>query len=109
MLDLVQIDQLQHPNQELDRTGSVDDLTSSEIDDQIRACEAWYARHEASFAGCKGQYLAVSFKSCLGADQVEMRNIVVSPLELAVGREFEKRFGVSGCYVRRIGDPVIDF
>jgi hypothetical protein len=111
MLDLVQIDQLQHhgPDLDQDHRRGIDDLSAAEIDDQMRACEAWYARHEASFIGFKRQYLAVSFKSWLGPDQLEMRNIVISPSELEVSREFERRFGKFGGYVRRIGDPIIDF
>jgi hypothetical protein len=110
MLDLTQIDYLQHhrPDREADHAGSID-LSAAEIDKQVRACEQWYAQHEASFADFKGQFLAISFTSWLGADQSEMRNIVISPSSLDVTRQFEQRFGKQGGYERRIGDPLFDF
>jgi hypothetical protein len=111
MLDLAQIDHLQHqdPDRKPDQTGSIDDLSAAELREQVRACEHWYAQHEASFAAFKGQYLAISFKSWRGADASEMRNIVISPSSLDVTRQFEQRFGKSGGYERRIGDPLFDF
>jgi hypothetical protein len=111
MLDHAQIDQLQHqdPDREPDPAGAIDDLSEAEIKEQVRACERWYAQYEASFAEFKGQYLAISFKSWLGADKNEMRNIVISPSSLEVTRQFEQRFGKHGGYERRIGYPLFDF
>jgi hypothetical protein len=111
MLEIGLIEELQNPEPggDGDRPGSVDDLTQAEIKEHVRACERWYALHEASFAAYKGQYLAVSFKSWLGADKCEMRNIAISPSSLEVNRTFERRFGNHGGFVRRIGDPLFDF
>jgi hypothetical protein len=111
MLDHAQIDQLQQhdPDHGPGCTASIDDLTEAEIKQHVRRCEHWYAQHQASFAEFKGQYLAISFKSWLSDNQVEMRNIVISPSSLEVTRQFEQRFGTNGGYERRIGDPLFDF
>jgi hypothetical protein len=111
MLDLAQIDHLQHehPDQEPGGAGSICDLSAAEIEERVRACEQWYAQHETSFADFKGQYIAISFKSWRRADNNEMRNIVITPSSLDVTRMFEQRFGKQGGYERRIGDPLFDF
>ena len=85
------------------------DLSALEIDDLMRACEQWYARNQDAFEPFKSQYLAISFDSWSGPDRVEKRNFTISPSELDVGRELEGRFGKTGGYVRRIGDPIIVF
>jgi hypothetical protein len=101
--------QLAAPDNSPSRVKPFEDLSALEIDDSMRACEQWYARNQDGFSAFKSQYLAISFNSWVGPDQVEMRNVTISPSELEVVREFERRFGKFGGYVRRIGDPIIDF
>jgi hypothetical protein len=111
MLDLVQIDQLQHqgPDREMGGMWTIDDLSSGEINARMRACERWYSQHQTSFAAFNGQYLVISFHSWQGSEAVEMRNIAISPSSLSVVQNFERQFGTSGCYLRRVGDPILEF
>jgi hypothetical protein len=108
-LDLLEKLQTVGPDKSTVRVKPFENLSALEIDDSMRACELWYARNQDGFLVFQSQYLAISFNSWMGPDNVEMRNVTISPSELEVVREFERRFGEFGGYVRRIGDPIIDF